>query len=537
MSTTFAYDALEYPAHVLPQMHPSRLAAIGRLHGLACAAPSHCRLLEVGCGDGLQLLALALAYPHSQFVGIDMSEKAIARGETFRQRLGLDNLALVQADLTQWEPGERAFDYITAHGFYSWVPAQVREHLLALCRQKLASAGIAYISYNALPGCHLRRLVWDMLRHHCADVDEPAARIAHARQFLRWLGAATPEGKPYAAVIRDEAGELLRRTDHSVLFHDDLAQINEPLSITAFAAQAQAHGLEFLAEADYHEMSDAALAPEARPGLAALANGDLLQREQYLDFLKGRRFRQTLLCRAEAAVMRPADASATRGLQAAGHLQREEARTGSGDDAVVFRGSSGSSGSAGNAVLSTDHPVIQAALDVIGSAFPMPLAFDALLTRARATSRSVASEDEDADALAKALLRGFEHGLLGLHCEPPGFASEPGATPRASALARLQLEAGADCVASLRPSMVRLDSRLAVELIQLLDGSRNHEALLQDLALRMASLPAESNDGEQPMRSAAWWRQHLAPQLIDGLQQAAQMALLEETPSPAQRTT
>lgn len=537
MSTTFAYDALEYPAHVLPQMHPSRLAAIGRLHGLACAAPSHCRLLEVGCGDGLQLLALAMAYPRSQFVGIDMSEKAIARGETFRRRLGLDNLALVQADLTQWDPGEQAFDYITAHGFFSWVPAQVREHLLALCRQKLASTGIAYISYNALPGCHLRRLMWDMLRHHCADVDEPAARIAHAQRFLRWLGAATPEGKPYAAVIRDEAAELLRRTDHSVLFHDDLAQINEPLSITAFAAQAQAHGLEFLAEADYHEMSDAALAPEARPGLAALANGDLLQREQYLDFLKGRRFRQTLLCRAEVDILRPADASATRGLHATGHLQREETSTGSSEAAVVFRGSSGSSGSAGNAVLSTDHPVIQAALDEIGSTFPVPLAFDALLTRARATSRSVASEDEDADALAKALLRGFEHGLLGLHCEPPRFASDPGPTPRASALARLQLETGADCVASLRPSMVRLDSPLAVELIQLLDGSRNHEALLEDLALRMAALPAGSNDGEHPMRSADWWRQHLAPRLIDGLQQAAQMALLEETASPAQRTT
>ena len=519
MSTEFAYDTLEYPAHVLPQMHPSRLAAIGRLHGLDCAPPSRCRLLEVGCGDGLQLLALAMAYPQARFVGIDMSRNAIARGEAMRRRLGLENLLLVQADLTRWDPGREAFDYITAHGFYSWVPPQVRDHLLALCRQRLADAGIAYISYNALPGCHLRRVMWDMLRHHCAGIEEPTARIASARQFLGWLGAAVPEGKPYAEVIRDEAADLLRRTDHAVLFHDDLAQINEPLSITAFTAQAQAHGLRFLAEADYHEMSDAALAPEARPGLAALADGDVLQREQYLDFLKGRRFRQTLLCRAEAAVMRPAEADATRSLHAVGHLQRDAADT---DDAgtIGFRSSDG-------AALSTDHPVIQAALDAIAEAFPLPLAFPDLLTRARAAAGSTAGPDEDASALAQALLSGFEHGLLGLHCEPPRFAAEPGAKPRASALARLQLEAGADCVASLRPSMVRLDSRLAIELIQLLDGSRNHVALLDDLALRMSALPAAEGEGPEALRPAAWWRQKLAPQLAGGLHQAARMALLE----------
>lgn len=523
MSEAFAYDALEYPAHILPQMHPSRLAAIGRLHGLDCAPPSACRLLEVGCGDGLQLLSLALAYPRSTFVGVDMSCKAIARGEAFRQRLGLDNLQLVHADLTHWDPGQGDFDYITAHGFYSWVPTGVREHLLALCRQKLAGAGIAYVSYNALPGCHLRRLLWDMLRHHCAGSEDPAAKIARAQEFLRWLGAATPEGKPYGAAIRSEAADLLRRTDLSVLFHDDMAEINEPLSISDFSKQAQAHGLRFLAEADYHEMSDASLAPEARPGLTMLADGDILQREQYLDFLKGRRFRQTLLCQAETAIARPALAVATHGLHASGHLRRD-ATDETDSTAACFRSSDG-------AALTTDHPVIQAALDEIGHAFPAPLRFPDLLAHARTSARSIATEAEDADALAKALLTGFEHGLLTLHCEPPAFELEPGAMPCASALARLQLEGGADCVASLRPSMVRLDSRLAIELLRLLDGNRNHEALLHDLALRMSGLPVPAEDGVETLQSFEWWRRQLAPQLADGLRQVARMALLETAPS------
>ena len=63
MNEPFAYDQVEYPSLIHPQMHPSRLAAIARLHGIRAAAPGSCRLLEVGCGDGLQLITLAMAYP------------------------------------------------------------------------------------------------------------------------------------------------------------------------------------------------------------------------------------------------------------------------------------------------------------------------------------------------------------------------------------------------------------------------------------------------------------------------------------------
>ena len=187
MTGSFAYDILEYPSHVHPQMHPSRLAAIARLHGIAAASPADCRLLEVGCGDGLQLVTLAMAYPRSRFVGVDMSQAAIARGEAIRARLGLDNLQLVAADLLEWNPGPASYDYIVAHGFYSWVPDFVRERLLALCNEALAPAGIAYVSYNALPGCHIRRMLWEMMKFHTRDIDDPRGKIEQAQGFLAWL--------------------------------------------------------------------------------------------------------------------------------------------------------------------------------------------------------------------------------------------------------------------------------------------------------------------------------------------------------------
>jgi methyltransferase-like protein len=528
MNDGFAYDVLEYPSHVHPQAHPSRLAAIGRLHGLDAASPRDCHLLEVGCGDGLQLLTLAMAYPRSRFVGVDLSQAAIARGEATRHRLGLDNLRLVAADLMTWDPGPEPYDFITAHGFYSWVPDVVRDRLLGLCRQVLSPAGIAYVSYNALPGCHLRRLMWDMLRHHTRAIDDPRERIVAARDLLACLETDVVGSQVYGDAVRSEARDLLRRTDTSVLFHDDMADTNQPFSIGEFAARAGMHQLRYLGEADYHEMSDAGLTEEARERLAQRAGGERLQREQYLDYLKGRRFRQTLLCHADAPMQDVADASNARGLFAVGHLRIDDAEAAPLDlsAGVAARFHSGD-----GAMLTTDHPVIKAALAMIGNAFPAALAFDQVLADAREASRSRNSIDADAATLADTWVAAFALGLLTLHCDPPAFATEAGPRPRANALARLQVDAGSDLVTSLRPSMIRIDSPLALELIRLLDGQRDREQLVRDLAKRMAALPMQTAGGStgegQPQQDAAWWRETLIGQLEAGLAQTARMGLLE----------
>lgn len=527
MTDAFAYDVLEYPSHVHPQMHPSRLAAIARLHGIAAASPADCRLLEVGCGDGLQLVALAMAYPHSHFVGVDMSHVAVARGEALRTRLGLDNLQLVAADLLAWNPGALPYDYIVAHGFYSWVPESVRERLLALCNEALAPTGIAYASYNALPGCHIRRMMWETMKFHTREVDDPGEKIERARDLLAWLEHdVLPSKQVYAEVVRHEARDLLNRTDTSVLFHDDMAAINQPLLFSTFMEHAGRHGMAYLAEADYFEMNDKALdSAEARERLASVSGGDLLLKEQYLDFLKGRRFRQTLLCHAYTPVQREPAMAAAMQMDVVGQMRADLAE---GTALDLAAGVAVRFSNLDGAALAIDHPVAKAALALIDDAFPAPLAASDLLASARVRAASDASADDDAAVLAHTLTTGFQMGLLTLYCDAPRFATQPGEHPRTSALARLQLDAGADLLTSLRPSMVRLDSRLALELVFLLDGSRDRDKILRDLAKRMATLPIPGDDDAETFQSAVWWQEQLAPRLEDGLQQAARMALLVE---------
>src|SRR5437764_4888582 len=188
----FSYDVVDYPSHPLPQAHPDRLATLATLFGLRPAPVERCRVLEIGCGSGGHLLSLALQLPESRFVGVDLSETAIAHGNQARQALGLHNLTLHHADLMEFAPEDGPFDYVIAHGFYSWVPAAVRDRLLALSRAVLAPHGVVYVSYNTLPGCHLRRMLREMMLFHVRNLTDPEERIDQALALTRFLAEGAP---------------------------------------------------------------------------------------------------------------------------------------------------------------------------------------------------------------------------------------------------------------------------------------------------------------------------------------------------------
>ena len=147
-----AYDVVTYAGHSYPQTHPDRLATIATLYGLTPPPVATCRVLELGCGDGANLLPVALALPQSTCVGIDLSGEAVARGQRLAEQVGLGNVSLRQMDVMELPDDFGPFDYVIAHGLYSWVPPAVRERVLEICRSRLSPGGIAFVSYNALPG-------------------------------------------------------------------------------------------------------------------------------------------------------------------------------------------------------------------------------------------------------------------------------------------------------------------------------------------------------------------------------------------------
>jgi methyltransferase-like protein/trans-aconitate methyltransferase len=470
-----SYDAVSYPGAPFAQTHPDRLATLATLYGLTPALPGKCRVLELGCGDGGNLVPMAYSLRESEFLGIDLALTAVEKGRETIAALGLSNISLVAADLSSVS-GLGTFDYVIAHGLYSWVPEDARERILALAAEVLAPHGVAYISYNAYPGCHARNAVRQMMRWHVRDQEAPAKRIEQARALIRLLADPAPENPVLSAILK-ETQERQERQDDAVLFHDDLAEINEPFLFIDFVERAELHGLKFLAEADYPDM--VVWSPESPAGRFLNALGkDILLQQQYRDFLVFRRFRQTILCRADAPSLREPDAETVRRLFVAASTRPQPAEASvASEEPVRFTTGDGRE-------LKTPHPFSKAAFLVLGGEWPRWIPVEELLACARtrlAEAGGPSLQDEDERRLLGFLLRGWGADVVQLRSRPCPFVTTPSELPCASAMARLQAEKG-EWVTNHRHETVRLEDPLVRRLLTLLDGTRDSRAIEEEMA-------------------------------------------------------
>src|SRR6476620_7471951 len=200
------YDDVPYLSKPLFSTHTDLLAAAGRLRGLKTPSPSSCRVLELGCAAGGNLIPMAYALPDSRFVGIDLSSKQIADGQALCSRLALNNIELKAANIADLDRSLGQFDFILCHGVYSWVPPEIQARILWICRNLLSPNGIAYVSYNTYPGWHLRSIVRDLMKFHAARFDDPATKVQQARSIIEFIAqASTHLNSPLSRVLAEEA--------------------------------------------------------------------------------------------------------------------------------------------------------------------------------------------------------------------------------------------------------------------------------------------------------------------------------------------
>ena len=517
------YDMVRYPGHALAQAHPDRLATIAKLFGMQPADVRHSRVLELGCGDGLNLTSVALSLPEAQCVGIDLAAAGIEMGRNRAHCLGLKNIALRQLDLLEVDDTLGRFDFIIAHGIYSWVPERVRDKLLAICQRNLSENGVAYVSYNTYPGGHMRDLVREMMRFHVSEFDDPHQRVTQARALIKFIIDSGTEPDLYRMVLQKELDRISAFTDSS-LFHDDLSEHNAPVYFYQFVEHASRHGLKYLSEAHFLEIQTGIYPAHVVEVLNRMSDS-AVAREQYLDFLKCRRFRQTLLCHADRRlddIPRPEKAAA---FYVAAPLRPEKADLSLQSPQLSrFVGPRNSS-------LETDNPLIKAALVLLGETWPKALGFEELLDGSRracvqeSCGAAGASED-DARTLGELLLRAYAGGIVEFSVAPPRLVSRPSEKPLASSLARLQSREGSEVV-NLRHFNIRVEDPLSRRLLQLLDGSRDRGALLNDLVALLESGEAivETDKGGTGA-SHQQVRQWLAGELERKLVELAEMALL-----------
>jgi cyclopropane fatty-acyl-phospholipid synthase-like methyltransferase len=475
------YNQLDYPGHMRVQAHPRRLEAIAHLYGLTAPPVATCRLLEMGCGDGAHLIGIAAELPDVQCVGYDLAEAGLVAGNQAIARLGLKNISLHQGDIMELADKLGEFDYIVAHGLYSWVPPAVREGLLALCGRALTKNGVAFISYHVLPGGHMRRMLDEMLRYHVRNIDDPLAKVAAARQFSDTLSEWRPDNHPYAAVLHQERDRLTEMKDYSV-FHDDLAEWNDPILVSDFAAHAARHGLSYLADADF-TTNQPRQAPQAL--LDSLKGKSRLEREQYHDFWAQRVFRHTLLHRTEQPVLDNPNPAAVETMYVMGLMSCDSTDPAqlAGEARVVFR----SEEQDPVVSITIAHPAFKAALLEIIRLWPEAVSFDAWVEAVRRTlTASGPSPYADMDpatlraGLRGLALQGYTSGFLDLVVTPPRLTAHPGQKPRAYSLARLQAESAQD-VMTLVGKQTKIEGALRCQLLRSLDGTRDRDQIVREL--------------------------------------------------------
>jgi len=463
-----AYDEILYPSRTYAQTHPDRLATMATLAGLQPKPPGSARVLDIGCGDGLNILAMAAEMPHATFYGVDLAEVPIRMGQEWIRELGLENVQLEVADIgAPRDFGE--FDYIIAHGVFSWVPEPVRHHLLALCRKALAPGGVAYISYNAYPGCHMRELSRRMMRYHVSHIDDPMKQIDQARSLFKMLVDQSEEKEKAYFRILEEQSEHSFGYNQAAFFHDDLSSINQPYYFHEFMELAENHGLQFLGEADLHSRFYGDPESKFNRLLHGLGEEDPITREQYLDFLSGRQFRQTLLCHAEATLDRELTPDKIAPLYISANLSPADPPDGSPEGTVVYAGSE-------KARITTSDPARKVALQALHQAWPQAIPFRQLVPESVPHAQR--------ESLAKFIIRAAMSGMIEFRTDPPPLVAKPGPTPLASPFARWESKR-TNAVTSLLHKRVKLEDPSALAILDLLDGSRTRQQLPHDLATKL----------------------------------------------------
>lgn len=476
-TTLVSYDQIPYNSGPFRQTHPCHAAVLPILFGLQPPPVRGCRVLELGCAAGGNLIPMAQDLPESEFFGIDLSARQIEDGQSLLAELRLENIQLRHMSILDVDESLGEFDYILCHGVYSWVPREVQEKILAIGARNLKPGGLCYVSYNTYPGWHLRGVVRDMMQYHVAPFDDPQTKISQARVLLEFLNQSkAPRSEAYRRLLQDEA-RLLNQHADSYLFHEHLEENNEPCYFHEFVERARRAGLQYLAESDFSTM----LAENFdEPTARILRDASLLRQEQYMDFLRNRMFRETLLCHAGVPIDRTVVAARLRGCHVAldERLPLDNAGLDSAEPWSL---------ALGRETITASQPITKAALLVLNDVWPAALAADDLYAAASARAAALPPPPSRAERaasdlaiLASDLLTLYAHGLLRAYLDPPPIAARAGGKPQTTALARLQARRG-NLVTNRRHETFRLTD-LSRALLARLDGRHDRGALTEWLA-------------------------------------------------------
>lgn len=299
------YSELGYKSMPFPYTTPATLEAYAALVGISAPNPKTARVLELGATYGGNIISQALFNPEATFVGIELSQEQVEKGNEVIANAGLTNVSLIQSDIASIGSEIGTFDYIIAHGVYSWVDDGVKEALLRLINEHLAEDGIAYVSYNTYPGWHTMEEVRQLMMFSNRDKTQfnHKEKVLHGKtigsivgsQILKYDNLKERNSK-FLGALRS-----VMQKDEYYVGHDHLEPNNDPVYFYQFNDHLAAHNLAYLCDADLTLSMVRSFDADIADTLDKLAPNDHVAQEQYLDFMLDTTFRKSIICKAKHA--------------------------------------------------------------------------------------------------------------------------------------------------------------------------------------------------------------------------------------------
>ncbi len=447
-----SYDAVAYDSSAMPACDPLRMATIAHLYGLDPVDPATCDVLDIGCGDAINLLSLGAAYPGIRAVGFDPAVKAIERGEAWRAGAGLDNVTLLSAV----EDGalDESADYVMAHGVLSWVHDDVRRDVMDLVARATRPGGLVNLSYVAYPrtGYELpgREMALDAIA-----AAEAVARAAgqqltaedHARITAEQVSLAiqaSGASSLYGAHLAEHLA-IMQTKSPGQLFHDDLSDPRVPFRITDVAELCAEHGLQYVGELEPQDLWQYRLPATLCDTIRAEAGPSAVRRQQLADDLTSSSFHSSLFVKSNEPVA--ADPS----VDGCTLYVRQHVR---GTEDGVRRASA------------ISEPVARVLHEHEHEAL---------------TTEQIAEEaGMEADEVAAAVMRMEVVELARISTTPPPVPAPPGSFPRTSPLVREEIRSGLTLLTTRLHTPVAYDEPLLRLFLDFLDGTRDLNTIVRE---------------------------------------------------------
>ena len=299
------YKELGYKSYPFPFTTPAYLEAYGTLVGLKPPTAKTARVLELGATYGGNIISQAVHNPEATFIGIELSQDQVEKGNKIISDAKLDNVSLLQGDILNFDESLGNFDYIIAHGFYSWISDEMKDKLLDIISHHLADNGIAYVSYNTYPGWHTMEEVRQLMLFANRGYDE----LTHKEKVLRGKTVGSLVGaqilnydnlKERNSKFLGALRSVMQKDDYYV-GHDHLEPHNDPCYFYQFNDHLKAHNLSYVCDADLTLSMVRTYDESIADKLEKLAPNSQADQEQYLDFMLDTTFRKSIICKESAA--------------------------------------------------------------------------------------------------------------------------------------------------------------------------------------------------------------------------------------------